>query len=65
MEGKIQHHTLKKVHNMEVLISELRAKELDDKFNDMLNWTNHIKLLKDNERDKKFFRPHRRYDSFK
>ena len=65
IERKIQYGKLKKKYNMQQIRSELTARGLSIKFDEKTNWTTLIKLLKEHEKDKKYFKPLTSYDSFK
>ena len=65
IEGKVQYGKMLKKHNMEAVQNELLARGLSDKFNNKTNWTNLLKLLKENENNNKNFTPLTKYDSFK
>ena len=65
LDGRIQIGKLKKVHNMEAIRNELTARGMGEHFNAETNWTNLLKLLKEHEKDKKYFRPLTDYDAFK
>ena len=63
MQGKIQYHKLKKAHNLAQIRNELTARQLS--FDQMMNWTKLISILKQHEGNKKFFHPLTNYDAFK
>ena len=63
MQGKIQYHKLKKAHNLEQVRNELKERELP--FDQTTNWTALLKILKEDEQDKKYFKPRTNYDNFK
>ena len=63
MQGKIQYHKLKKAHNLAQIRNELTARRLY--FDQMMNWTKLISILKQHEGNKKFFYPLTNYDVFK
>jgi len=65
IEGKIQFGKMLKKHNMEAVKGELLARELGDKFDNNTNWTNLLKILKEHEKNKKYFTPLTNYDAFK
>ena len=63
MSGKIQYHKMKKEHNMVQVRNELAARNIS--FDTSTSWTAMLKLLKQHEKDNKYFRPRTSYDSFK
>ena len=63
IQGKIQYHKMKKEHNLAAVRNKLSERNI--LFNEQTNWTTLLKLLKQNEGDKKYFRPHTNYDQFK
>lgn len=65
LDGRIQIGKLKKVHNMDAIRNELTARGMGERFNAATNWTNLLKLLKEHEKDNKYFRPLTDYDAFK
>lgn len=65
IEGKIQFGKMLKKHNMEAVKGELLARGLGDKFDNNTNWTNLLKILKEHEKNKKYFTPLTNYDAFK
>ena len=50
---------------MEAVKGELLARGLGDKFDNNTNWTNLLKILKEHEKNKKYFTPLTNYDAFK
>ena len=62
---KIQYHKLKKYHNTNQIKSELRTRELEQYFDETTGWLKLIKILKDNEGDKKYSHSLNTYNSFK
>ena len=50
---------------MDAIRNELTARGMGERFNVETNWTNLLKLLKEHEKDKKYFRPLTDYDAFK
>ena len=63
MLGKIQYHKMKKEHNMFQVRNKLAAQNI--LFDNSTNWTAMLKLLKQHEKDNKYFQPRTNYDSFK
>ena len=65
IQGKIQYRKLKKKFNIEQVRCELCERGLNEKLDDKKNWTTLVKLLKQHEKDNKFFSPLTSYDAFK
>ena len=65
IDGRIQYGKMLKKYNTEAIQGELQARGLGDKFDDKTNWTTLIKLLKEHEKDKRYFRPLTDYNKFK
>ena len=63
IKGKIQYHKMKKEHNLAAVRNELIRRNIT--FNEQTNWTALLKMLKENEGDKKYFKPLTNYDGFK
>ena len=63
MLGKVQYHKMKKEHNMFQVRKELAAQNIS--FDTSTNWKAILKLLKQHEKDDKYFQPCKNYDSFK
>ena len=63
IQGKIQYHKMKKDQNMIAVRNELLARNV--MFDDETKWIALLKLLKENEGDKKYFKPLTNYDAFK
>ena len=61
--GKIQYAKLRRDNNIEQVRKECDARGLV--FNKETNWTNLIKLIKEHEKDAKFFMPRTDYNLFK
>ena len=60
---KIQYAKLENNNNIEQVRKECDARSLI--YNENTNWTNLIKLIKEKEKDKKFFMPCTNYHLFK
>ena len=65
LEGKIQHHKMKKNHNMKTARDGLVVYNLQASFTNKTNWTPLLKLLKQDENNKKCFKPLTVYERFK
>ena len=65
LQGRIQFHKMKKADNMDAVRNELIARGLQDRFTQNTNWTDLLKILKEDEEDVRFFTPVTEYDSFK
>ena len=65
LEGKTQYHKMKKNYNMEAMKDELVAYNLQASFTNETNWTSCLKLLKQDENNKKYVKPLTAYERFK
>ena len=58
-------HKMKRGENIKAVRIEQRARVIGYNFDDKATWTNLINLLKIDEGDQQYLRPHIAYDSFK
>ena len=61
--GKIQFGKLKKAHNLNAIRKECLARGLQ--FDNSTNWKSLISMIKNHEKDNKYFKPLTNYNSFK
>ena len=64
MEGKIQYYFLTAKDNISQIRAELEARGLSNKFNEKTKWKHLLLILKEDEKDNRYFYPHTDYNLF-